>query len=77
MTKLVILDFKTIDRVLKQFGFAAIRQKGSHVFYRHTDGRTTTVPNHAGRDISRPLLREILREAEITPDQLAEILKGL
>jgi predicted RNA binding protein YcfA (HicA-like mRNA interferase family) len=77
MTKLVMLDFKTIDRLLKQLGFAAVRQKGSHVFYRHADGRTTTIPNHAGRDISRPLLREILREVELTPDQLAEEMKRL
>jgi predicted RNA binding protein YcfA (HicA-like mRNA interferase family) len=48
MTKLVMLDFKTVDRLLKQLGFDVVRQKGSHVFYRHADGRTTTVPNHAG-----------------------------
>jgi hypothetical protein len=44
-------------------------QRGSHVFYRHADGRTTTVPNHTGRDIARPLLREIIREIELTPEQ--------
>lgn len=56
-----------MERVLLHLGFVAVRQKGSHVFYRHADGRTTTVPNHAGRDIARPLLREILREIELHP----------
>ena len=77
MTKLVVLDFKTVDRLLKLLGFDSIRQKGSHVLYRHVDGRTTTVPNHPGRDISRPLLREILREIELSPTQLEEHLNKL
>ena len=46
-----------------------IRQKGSHVFYRHSDGRVTTVPHHKGRVLARPLIREILREIEITVDE--------
>ncbi|MFH1737577.1 MAG: type II toxin-antitoxin system HicA family toxin [bacterium] len=41
---------------------------------RHPDGRTTTVPNHPGRDLARPLLREILCEIELTPEQLVEEL---
>jgi predicted RNA binding protein YcfA (HicA-like mRNA interferase family) len=58
-------------------GFAIARQKGSHVFYRHSDGRTTTVPNHGGRDLARPLLREILREIEMTPDEFTKKLEEL
>jgi hypothetical protein len=44
------------------------------VFYRHQDGRTTTVPNHPGRDIARPLLREVLREVDLTPEQFERAL---
>ena len=77
MTRLVMLDYKTVDRLLKVLGFETVRQRGSHVFYRHADGRTTTVPNHTGRDISRPLLREILREIELSPNQFEEHLKKL
>jgi len=36
--------------------------------------RTTTVPNHPGRDLSRPLIREILREIEVTPEQFIKEL---
>ena len=42
-----------MDRLLRTLGFVQVRQEGSHVFYRHTDGRTTTVPNHGGRDLAR------------------------
>lgn len=74
MTRLPTVDFRTVDRVLTRLGFSRVRQKGSHVFYRHDDGRTTTVPNHPGRDIARPLLREILKDIELTPEQFAEKL---
>ena len=74
MTRLLIIDAKTMERFLFAMGFEAVRQKGSHVFYRHPDGRTTTVPHHAGRDLSRPLIREILREIEMTPDQYIEAI---
>ena len=74
MTRLPIVDFKTMEKVLLYLGFQVVRQKGSHVFYRHPDGRTTTVPNHPGRDLARPSVREILREIELSPEELTEIL---
>jgi predicted RNA binding protein YcfA (HicA-like mRNA interferase family) len=77
VTRLPIVDFKTLEKVLRDLGFQPIRQKGSHVFYRHADGRTTTLPHHPGRDLARPLIREILREIELTPDQFNEALKKI
>jgi len=75
VSRLPIAGFRQIEKVLLRLGFQAIRQKGSHVFYRHPDGRTTTLPNHPGRDLARPLLREILREIEVAPDQFREELE--
>jgi predicted RNA binding protein YcfA (HicA-like mRNA interferase family) len=63
-----------MEKVLLHLGFAPVRQKGSHVFYRHPDGRTTTVPNHPRRDLARPLIREILREIEVPPERFQEVL---
>lgn len=77
MSKLPVVNFKTMDKVLRHLGFTAVRQKGSHVFYRHADGRTTTLPNHGGRDLARPLMREILREISISPDEFVELLEKL
>jgi len=41
------------------------------------NARTTTLPHHPGRDLARPLLREILREIDLTPEQLLVKLKKL
>ena len=77
MSKLPIVDFATMDRLLANLGFTLVRQKGSHVFYRHSDGRTTTVPNHPGRDLARPLIRDILRDIDLSPDEYKAELDNL
>ena len=77
MSKLPMANFKTMDKILRRLGFNAVRQNGSHVFYRHSDGRTTTLPNHGNRDIARPLMREILREISISPDELVKLLEEI
>ncbi|MFB3890464.1 MAG: type II toxin-antitoxin system HicA family toxin [Phycisphaerae bacterium] len=69
MTSIPALNFRTLDRALRGMGFVPVPQRGSHVFYRHADGRTTTAPNHRGRDIAKPLLREILREIRVSPEE--------
>ena len=77
MSRLPIVDCKKMEKVLLQLGFSIVRQKGSHVFYRHSDGRTTTVPHHPGNDLARPLIREILREIDCTPDRFRQELEAL
>jgi len=77
MSKLPMVNFKTMDKLLHRLGFTAVRQKGSHVFYRHQDGRTTTLPHHGNRDIARPLMREILREISVSPDEFVDWLEEL
>lgn len=77
MSRLPIINYRTMDKLLLKLGFEMTRQKGSHVFYRHTDGRTTTVPNHGKKDLGRPLIREILREIEISPEEYREELENL
>jgi predicted RNA binding protein YcfA (HicA-like mRNA interferase family) len=64
-----------MELVLRRLGFTAVRQKGSHVFYRHPDGRTTTIPRHGGRDLARPLVREILREIDLAPEEFERLLR--
>jgi Predicted periplasmic or secreted lipoprotein len=46
--KLLALTGKQIVEILKKAGFEEVRQKGSHVFLKHPDGRRTVVPVHAG-----------------------------
>ena len=77
MSKLPIIDAKSFEKILFLLGFNAMRQKGSHVFYRHTDGRYTTLPHHKGQDLGRSLTRHILREINITPEEFIEQLKRI
>jgi len=66
-----------MEKVLMSLGFQFVRQKGSHVFFRHPDGRTTTVPNHPGRDLARPLIRHILADIEVSPQRFREVLREI
>jgi predicted RNA binding protein YcfA (HicA-like mRNA interferase family) len=43
-----VLKPRDVTTILEQLGFEQVRQKGSHKQFRHTDGRATTVPFHAG-----------------------------
>lgn len=61
MGKLPLLVFKEFSKILDDMGFQIVRQKGSHVFFQHPDGRTTVVPNHPGEEIDRRLLNKIIK----------------
>jgi predicted RNA binding protein YcfA (HicA-like mRNA interferase family) len=61
-----VLRPREVIGILETLGFAEIRQRGSHKRFRHPDGRTTTVPVHAGRDVSPILLRQIARDVGLT-----------
>jgi predicted RNA binding protein YcfA (HicA-like mRNA interferase family) len=72
MTRLPRLKGKELIRVLEHAGFRIVRTKGSHTFLRHPDGRTTVVPVHSGETIGPGLLRAILRDVEMSADDLIE-----
>ena len=44
MSKLILKDARTIEKVLFLLGFVKHRQKGNHAFYKHEDGRCTVIP---------------------------------
>jgi len=58
--------------ILNRMGFEEVRQRGSHMQFRHVDGRRTTVPFHSGRDISPLLLRQIIRDIGSTVEEFLE-----
>lgn len=76
-TKLPIVKVKILEIILFKLGFEVKRQKGNHVFYRHPDNRYTTLPHHGNNEIGRSLVRQILREIEVSPEQFIELLKQL
>ena len=61
-----VLKPREVIARLERLGFVEVRQRGSHKQFRHADGRVTTVPVHAGRDISPTLLRQICRDIRVT-----------
>jgi predicted RNA binding protein YcfA (HicA-like mRNA interferase family) len=65
---------REVVRFLGSLGFVQVRQKGSHKFFRHADGRTATVPDPRGEDLGRGILAKILRDAGVKP---AEFLAWL
>ncbi len=69
MTSLPVLKPRDVERALKSMGFELVRQRGSHRQYRHADGRATTVPFHGARDIAPPLLRQIIKDIDSTPEE--------
>jgi len=70
MGKPPVLKPREVAAILENLGFVEVRQRGSHKQYRHADGRCTTVPFHAGRDISPILLRQIAKDIGLTVDEL-------
>ena len=69
MARLTPLPARRVLRALEALGFRVVRQKGSHVFLRHADGRTTVVPVHPGEELGRGLVRKIIRDAGVDVDE--------
>jgi predicted RNA binding protein YcfA (HicA-like mRNA interferase family) len=62
-------------RALKRLGFVEQRQRGSHVHLKRlTDNRRLTVPVHKGRTIPPGTLRSILRDGELSVEDLIKNL---
>ena len=70
MAKLPLLSANEVVKILKKIGFELKRQRGSHMFFAHLDGRTTIIPNHPGEKIDRGLLNKIIKhDLQISRDE--------
>lgn len=74
MNKLHRLRGREIIAALKRAGFVVVRVRGSHHFLRHPEGRTTVVPCHAGETVGPGLMRKILRDLELSPEESGHLL---
>jgi predicted RNA binding protein YcfA (HicA-like mRNA interferase family) len=77
MSRLTIIDAERMEKLLLHLGFFRSRKKGSHTAYRHPDGRGTTIPHHKGRDLTRPLIRDILSDINVGVEEYNETLKEI
>ena len=70
MPKLPLMNATQLTKLLSKLGFELQRQVGSHMFFRHSDGRTTVIPNHGGEKIDRKLLNKIVKsDLKITREE--------
>ena len=69
MSQYPVLKPREVCGILDSMGFVMVRQRGSHMQYRHPDRRGTTVPNHPGRDVSPVILRQIIKDIGSTLDE--------
>lgn len=74
MTTVPTFNARKLIKIITRLGFTKVRQEGSHIFFKHSDGRTTVVPVHAGKDIGKGLLRSILNDIRLTPRELQKLL---
>ena len=68
MCRLPTISPGLMVKFLKEMGFKKSRQHGSHIFFRHADGRTATVPFHKGEDLGHGLTNKILHDLDVSRD---------
>ncbi len=72
MGYLPILKPLELTKIIEKQGFTKDRQSGSHAIFVHADGRWTSVPIHR-KTVGKGLLRKILRDIDITPEELKKL----
>ncbi|MBN1855560.1 MAG: type II toxin-antitoxin system HicA family toxin [Dehalococcoidia bacterium] len=74
MTRLPRVTGADMVRALEKEGFVLVRQRGSHAYLRHPDGRITVVPLHAGETLGVGLVSKILRDVKLDRHRLETLL---
>ena len=74
MPKLVPIKPKRLIKIILDLGFIKRDAEGSHVFFRHPDGKTTVIPMHS-KEISRGLLGKILNDIQLTVEEYDKLRK--
>lgn len=75
MVKLITVSGKEMCKILEKIGFEKIHGKGSHMRFKHSDGRRTIVPVHGNEDLGKGLLREILKQINLSKEEYEELRK--
>lgn len=77
MSRLRLVSYRLLKKVAERAGFAWVRCEGSHNTFRNAKGKIVVIPNHGSQVIVRPLLRKILRDLEMSPEEYGAILDDL
>ena len=73
MTKLIPVSGKDFCKILEKLGFEKTYAKGSHVRFKHSDGRRTVVPLHSNEELGKGLLRAILRQIDLSKEEYEKL----
>lgn len=65
---------RDILKVLAKAGFVKVRSSGSHHIYRNAKGKRVTIPVHSSTILHPKTLKQILKDAEITIDDLIKMM---
>jgi len=75
LAKLPNLTGKELSKIVEKLGFKFDHQTGSHMIYKHIDGRTTVIPCHAKEEIGPGLLNKIIKkDLQITREKFMRLL---
>ena len=74
MPRLPRLTAREIIAVLQKVGFSLVRESGSHKIFKNPAGRRATVPYHASKVIHPKTLKSILRDANLSVEDLEKLL---
>jgi len=74
MTRLPSITGEQVIKALSKAGFQVLRQRGSHIYLKHPDGRATVVPVHKGESVGRGLVRKIMQDAELSREEFLKLL---
>jgi len=77
MTKLTLASYGTLSKVAEAAGFRWVRRVASHNTFRNAEGSIVVIPDHGSQVIVRPLLRKILRDLGLSPQQYKDLLDKL
>ncbi|MDO8482879.1 MAG: type II toxin-antitoxin system HicA family toxin [bacterium] len=72
MPRLANLSGKEIIHALAKIGYRPVRQRSSHIRLSCPGRKAITVPNY--KVVGRGLLRKILRDAELSPEEFQNLL---
>ncbi len=77
MVKLILISGKEFCKILGKLGFEKIYGKGSHIRFKHNDGRRTVVPVHGNEDLGKGLLRHILKQIKLSKEEYDNLRRGV
>ncbi len=75
MSNLPALTGADLITILKKIGFIVDRQRGSHIFMKHPDGRATVIPIHAKETLGPGLFSKILRDVDLSRTEFMDLIE--